>query len=65
MTRIAIFDTNQLDEFGFGKWQLGRLIYDVQPIPEPSTSLLLGSGLTWLVLRGGSRKSETGDCGSG
>jgi hypothetical protein len=58
------FGTNQLDGFGFGKWQLGRLIYDVQPIPEPSTLLLVGSGLTGLVLRG-RRKSKAGGCSSG
>jgi hypothetical protein len=56
--------TNQFDELRFGKWELGRLTYDFQPIPEPSTLLLLGSGLTWLALRGRRRKLNQ-CCGSG
>ena len=57
-------DTNQFDELRFGKGQLGRLIYDVQPIPEPSTWLLLGSRLIWLALLGRRRRSKVGGCGS-
>ena len=41
---------NQFDEFRFGKWQLSRLTYDFQPIPEPSAWLLLASGLIAFVV---------------